>query len=136
MFDLHRFGRDGEELVRSKLAALTAIDSELRALETALGERREVGVLREPGIGSCLRCGALHGSADSFCPHCGQPLGPRAGRPATFDTLVATVPIATLTFTFDPYAHLFGDLGVRWSTIALVAVIASVKTVRRASARA
>jgi hypothetical protein len=82
MFDLHRFGREGEDLVATKLAALMAIDKELRALETALGERREVAVLREPGIGSCLRCGALHGSADSFCPHCGQPLGRRERRPA------------------------------------------------------
>jgi hypothetical protein len=77
MFDLHRFGRDSGDLVHSKLAALAAIDKELRALETALGERREVAVLREPGIGSCVRCGALHGSADSFCPHCGQALGGR-----------------------------------------------------------
>jgi hypothetical protein len=75
MFDLHRFGRKSDDLVHSKLAALAAIDKELRALETALGERREVAVLREPGIGSCVRCGALHGSADSFCPHCGQQFG-------------------------------------------------------------
>jgi phosphatidylglycerol:prolipoprotein diacylglycerol transferase len=33
------------------------------------------------------------------------------------------VPIAVLTFQFDPYAHLFGDLSVRWATIALAAVI-------------
>ena len=81
MFDLHRFGRESGDLVHSKLAALAAIDKELRALESALGERREVAVLREPGIGSCVKCGALHGSADSFCPHCGVALGgpgPRA----------------------------------------------------------
>jgi phosphatidylglycerol:prolipoprotein diacylglycerol transferase len=41
----------------------------------------------------------------------------------TFDTLVATVPIAVLTFQFDPFAHLFGDVSVRWATIALAAVI-------------
>jgi hypothetical protein len=75
MFDLHRFDRSSDDLVKNKLDALVAIDRELRALETALGERREVAVLREPGIGSCLRCGALHGSADRFCPHCGQPFG-------------------------------------------------------------
>jgi hypothetical protein len=75
MFDLHRFGRDSDDLVKNKLDALAAIDRELRALETALGERREVAVLREPGIGSCVRCGALHGSADRFCPHCGQQFG-------------------------------------------------------------
>lgn len=41
----------------------------------------------------------------------------------TFDTLSATVPIAAVTFQFDPYAHLFGDLVVRWGTLALVVVI-------------
>lgn len=39
------------------------------------------------------------------------------------DTLVATVPIAVVTFSFDPYAHLFGDVTIRWATIALVLVI-------------
>jgi phosphatidylglycerol:prolipoprotein diacylglycerol transferase len=33
------------------------------------------------------------------------------------------VPIAVVTFQFDPYAHLFGDLTVRWGAIALAAVI-------------
>jgi hypothetical protein len=75
MFDLNRFGREGDDLVKNKLDALAAIDKELRVLETALGERQEVAVLREPGIGSCVRCGALHGSADSFCPHCGLQFG-------------------------------------------------------------
>ena len=75
VFDLNRFGRDGDDLVKNKLDALAAIDKELRVLETALGEHQEVAVLREPGIGSCVRCGALHGSADSFCPHCGLKFG-------------------------------------------------------------
>ena len=33
------------------------------------------------------------------------------------------MPIAVVTFQFDPYAHLFGDLTVRWGTIALAGVI-------------
>lgn len=33
------------------------------------------------------------------------------------------MPIAVLTFQFDPYAHLFGDVSVRWATIALAVVI-------------
>ena len=33
------------------------------------------------------------------------------------------MPIAVVTFQFDPYAHLFDDLTVRWGTIALAAVI-------------
>jgi phosphatidylglycerol:prolipoprotein diacylglycerol transferase len=51
---------------------------------------------------------------------------PRIGRtvrPATFDTLIATVPIAVLTFDFDPNVQLFGDLTVRWGSIALVGAI-------------
>jgi phosphatidylglycerol:prolipoprotein diacylglycerol transferase len=35
----------------------------------------------------------------------------------------STVPIAVVTFQFDPSVQLFGDLVVRWGTIALVAVI-------------
>jgi phosphatidylglycerol:prolipoprotein diacylglycerol transferase len=37
--------------------------------------------------------------------------------------LTASVPIAIVTFQFDPYAHLFGDLVVRWGTLALALVI-------------
>jgi phosphatidylglycerol:prolipoprotein diacylglycerol transferase len=47
----------------------------------------------------------------------------RRARPATFDTLIATVPIAVLTFDFDPNLQLVGDLTVRWGSIALVLVI-------------
>jgi len=49
-----------------------------------------------------------------------------ACRPAdrrTFDTLIATVPIAVIVFQFDPYLQLFGDLAVRWGSIALAVVI-------------
>jgi len=41
----------------------------------------------------------------------------------SFDTLTTTVPIAVLTFQFDPSAQLFGDLVVRWGTIALVGAL-------------
>lgn len=79
VFDLHRFGREGQELVRSKLQALEQVDGELRALERALDERRDILELREPGIAACQRCGALHGSDARFCPSCGVPFsGPRA----------------------------------------------------------
>jgi hypothetical protein len=78
VFDLHRFGRQGDELVGGKLAALAAVDRELRALETVLNDRRPITELREPGIASCPRCGALHGSDARFCPACGVPFsGPR-----------------------------------------------------------
>ena len=71
VFDQHKFNRPNEDLVRGKVAALTAVDSELRALEEALGERRDITELREPGITACPRCGTLHGSDARFCPSCG-----------------------------------------------------------------
>jgi hypothetical protein len=74
VFDQHKFGRPNEELVRGKVAALGAVDAELRALEDALRERREITELREPGISACPRCGTLHGSDARFCPSCGLAL--------------------------------------------------------------
>jgi hypothetical protein len=71
LLDLHRFGRDGEVLIAGKLAALTTVDDEVRALEVALDDRHELTVLREPGISACPRCAALHGSDANFCPICG-----------------------------------------------------------------
>jgi hypothetical protein len=74
VFDLDRFGRSRDDLVRAKLAALVTIDGELRALERALDDVRELDELHEPGISSCPRCGSLHGSEAHFCPHCGLQL--------------------------------------------------------------
>jgi ribosomal protein L40E len=79
VFDQHRFSQVNEALVGGKLAALAAVDAELRALELALDDRRPLTELREPGVSVCSRCGALHGSEASFCPSCGTPVrGPRA----------------------------------------------------------
>jgi ribosomal protein L40E len=79
VFDQHRFSSVNEELVSGKLAALAAVDRELRALEHALDDRRPLTELREPGISVCARCGALHGSEARFCPSCGVPVhGPLA----------------------------------------------------------
>jgi hypothetical protein len=79
-FDLHRFGRDGAPLIQEKLAALGAVDAELRAVERALGEERAFVDLQEAGIAACPRCAALHGSEARFCPSCGIALvGPMAG---------------------------------------------------------
>jgi hypothetical protein len=78
-FDLHRFGRRNDELVLGKLAALDAVDRELRAIERVLDERRDIIELREPGVAACPRCGALHGSDARFCPQSGtQFSGPLA----------------------------------------------------------
>ncbi len=73
VFDLHRFEREGGPLVAGKLAALTTVDQEVRELETALDDRRELIVLREPGLAACPRCAALHGTDANFCPNCGMP---------------------------------------------------------------
>jgi ribosomal protein L40E len=79
VFDQHRFSQVNDALVHGKLAALAAVDAELRALEYALDDRRPLTELREPGISVCSRCGALHGSEARFCPSCGTPVrGPRA----------------------------------------------------------
>jgi len=55
---------------------------------------------------------------------------------ATFDTLIATVPIAVITFDFDPTVQLLGDLTVRWGSIALVAVLVGALVVAGLLARA
>src|SRR5260370_38120751 len=87
VFNLHRFGQRNDALVLTKLGTLSHIDTELRAIETALDERRPVTVLREAGITACPRCAAIHGSEDRFCPNCGLPMSrhadlPVAGAPA------------------------------------------------------
>lgn len=78
VFDLDRFGRDRQDLVRAKLDALAAVDTELRVLEAALDDVRPLHELHEPGVAACPRCGGLHGTEASFCPSCGLHLrGPR-----------------------------------------------------------
>ena len=81
VFEMQRLGQRNDELVAAKLGVLATFDTELRALESALDERRPVTVLREAGIGACPRCAAIHGSEDRFCPMCGMPMGrPRRAR--------------------------------------------------------
>ncbi|MEY2515388.1 MAG: hypothetical protein QOJ89_2746 [bacterium] len=75
IFDMRRFERDRPDLVEAKLGALAAVDRELRALERVLDDPRPIHELREPGLSSCPRCGALHASEDNFCPHCGLQIG-------------------------------------------------------------
>ena len=96
VFDLHRFARRNDDLVLGKLAALDAVDRELRAIERVLDERRDIIELREPGVAACPRCGALHGSDARFCPQCGtQFSGPLAmgevGGPAAPPSVSAPV---------------------------------------------
>ncbi len=98
VFSLHRFGQRNDSLVLAKLATLSRIDAELRALEDSLGEHRPVTVLREAGITACPRCAAIHSGEDRFCPGCGLSMSrrsdlPIAGAPAaTAQTPVANTP--------------------------------------------
>ncbi|MGH2919004.1 MAG: hypothetical protein ACRDLS_10470, partial [Solirubrobacteraceae bacterium] len=75
IFDMRRFERSRPDLLDAKLDALLAVDQELRALERILDDRRPFHELREPGISSCARCGALHSSEANFCPQCGLQFG-------------------------------------------------------------
>jgi hypothetical protein len=88
VFDLYRFGERNDQVVMAKLSALRQIDTELRALEGALSERRGVTVLREVGIAACPRCAAIHDGDDRFCPSCGLAFDTNAERP------IATAPVA------------------------------------------
>ena len=81
VFNLHRFGQRNDALVLTKLGTLTHIDTELRAIETSLEERRPVTVLREAGITACPRCAAIHASEDRFCPNCGLSMSRHADLP-------------------------------------------------------
>jgi prolipoprotein diacylglyceryltransferase len=53
----------------------------------------------------------------------GRARGCEGIRPPSFDTLHVTVPIAILTFDFDPLVQVLGDLTVRWGAVALTTVI-------------
>jgi hypothetical protein len=75
VLELQRFGAERPALVQTKVAAAGETDRELRALESALGERRALREVREAGIGgACVACGTVHGSSDRYCSWCGQPL--------------------------------------------------------------
>jgi hypothetical protein len=81
VFEMHRLGQQRENLLTGKLATLQRIDTELRAIEETLRQRRGVTVLREAGVTACPRCAAIHGSEDRFCPACGFSMGSHAERP-------------------------------------------------------
>jgi hypothetical protein len=93
VFDLHRFGQRNDALVLNKLNTLGHIDAELRTLETALGERDTVTVLREAGITACPRCAAIHSGDDRFCPNCGLSMSRHVELP------IAGAPVAVATPT-------------------------------------
>ena len=57
VFDQHRFSQGNEQLVRGKVAALAAVDGELRALEHALEDRRRSPSCASPAS-RCARAAA------------------------------------------------------------------------------
>jgi hypothetical protein len=83
-YEIHRTaGGNAQEpqrrLTAAKAERLEALDAEMLALETRLGEPHAEIVLREPGIGgTCPECGELHGSDAHFCARCGAPLDEKA----------------------------------------------------------
>ncbi len=95
VFEMHRLGQQREDLLASKLATLQRIDTELRAIEETLRQRRGVTVLREAGVTACPRCAAIHGSEDRFCPACGFSMGSHADRPIGAPPVVQASPAPT-----------------------------------------
>lgn len=73
VFDLYRFGRQRDALVRDKLERTLAIDQELRAHEATLGgDEERARELRLTGVGgTCPNCGEPYGSTAKFCARCG-----------------------------------------------------------------
>jgi hypothetical protein len=80
VYEGNRDGAQPGAALDGRLAELRDIDGECDRLERALGERRELAVLREPGITVCASCATVHGSEDRFCPQCAAPAARRARR--------------------------------------------------------
>jgi hypothetical protein len=95
VFNLHRFGQRNDALVLNKLNTLGQIDGELRTLETALGERDTVTVLREAGVTACPRCAAIHSGDDHFCPNCGLSMSRHVDLPIAGSAPPASAPPTT-----------------------------------------
>lgn len=104
VFSLHRFGQRNDALVLAKLATLSRIDAELRALEDALSERQPVTVLREAGITACPRCAAIHSGEDRFCPSCGLPMSRRSDLPIAGASAAAAPPPPSAAAASPPNA--------------------------------
>lgn len=85
VFDLYRFGRQHDDLVRSKLDALIASDREIMEIERQLDEARAAREVPHRSVGTCPHCATLHTSDSRFCRECGAALGESdaSGRRAT-----------------------------------------------------
>jgi hypothetical protein len=82
-YEIHRTAGGTAQDPQRRLAAaktkrISALDAEVLALESRLGEPHET-LLREPGIGgTCPECGELHASDAHFCSRCGTGLDEKA----------------------------------------------------------
>ncbi|HEY2636137.1 MAG TPA: hypothetical protein VGI54_02015 [Solirubrobacteraceae bacterium] len=75
VYELSRFRRRRDDLVKRRLESLAQADAEMAALEAALRTSTPVAEVRQPGVGGeCPRCRRIHGTSDRFCAHCGLDL--------------------------------------------------------------
>jgi hypothetical protein len=73
-FEMHRSGRDDDELLADKVAELDALDREAKSIARALGVPEQPVEVVVPGIaGACRRCGALLSTEAGYCSDCGAP---------------------------------------------------------------
>jgi uncharacterized OB-fold protein len=83
-YEIHRTASGGGEpshgqLQQAKAERIAALDAEVHALETRLGEPHPATTLREAGVGgTCPECGELYASDAHFCSRCGTPLDAKA----------------------------------------------------------
>ena len=83
-YEIHRTAGGTAQEPQRRLAAakakrISALDEEVLALESRLGEPHAETLLREPGIGgTCPECGELHASDAHFCSRCGTGLDEQA----------------------------------------------------------
>jgi hypothetical protein len=76
IFELHRQRRAEPELLRAKVAELTAVDDDLRELSDALGQGRDLPELTARGlVATCTSCAGIMGIRDRHCPSCGAAAG-------------------------------------------------------------
>lgn len=80
VFELQRQGRREPELLQAKVAELSAVDGEVRALAQALDAGSTVLELVATGVaGSCASCGSLLSTDARYCSACGAAAVPSLG---------------------------------------------------------
>ncbi|HEX5620948.1 MAG TPA: hypothetical protein VFX51_21175 [Solirubrobacteraceae bacterium] len=88
-------------LIEAKTNRIATLDTEVRGLESRLGEPHGGALLREPGIGgTCPECGEIHASDAHYCARCGAPLDAKAR--ARRDAAVAAVHQTTSSHAVTP----------------------------------